>query len=250
MYSSWIRLLPINWNFLTEKVLYHLQLRGYIYLNIFNTSLFSSTYIESWHYTFFILIKISAWASSVTGFQNSFLSVNNQILAGGKFDLSWEMEHRQKRRLFEINNKNHWSLKNQKFWSRFVINGLVATQFCSDLSIGGQRDRRKYSILQYLPSFLGIFAIVMEWDILWNIFEWYLFDQQLPRWWRRTGAGINFLSYDVRTFNNKKSVRIKKRLHTVIMLALARAGLVRWMMVVMTTCLIPCLVANYADDDK
>ena len=34
------------------------------------------------------------------------------------------------------------------------------------------------------------------------------------------------------------------------MLALARAGLVRCMMVMMTTCLTPCLVANYADDDK
>ena len=53
----------------------------------------------------------------------------------------------------------------------------------------------------------------MEWDILWNIFERYLFDQQLPRWWRRSGAGINFLSYDVRTFNNKKSVRIEQRLN-------------------------------------
>ena len=150
-------------------MLYHLQLRGYIYLNIFNTSIFSSTYIESWHYTFFILIKISAWASSVTGFQSSFLSVNNQILAGGKFDLSWEMEHHQKRRLFEINNKNHCSPQNKKFWSRFVINGLVATQFCSDLSIGGQKDKKS-------TAFCNIYVISLEY---------------LPLWWSGTYCGIS-----------------------------------------------------------
>jgi len=31
---------------------------------------------------------------------------------------------------------------------------------------------------------------------------------KVVRWWRRTGAGINFLSYDVRTFNNKKSASV------------------------------------------
>ena len=151
-------------------MLYHLQLRGYIYLNIYNTSTLSSTYIEILHYTFFILIQISAWASSVTGFQNSFLSVNNQILAGANLisHERWSTVRRE-----EI-------IWNQQQKSPFSTKSKVLVEICdkwagSDSVLFWFINRRGRGI-EESTAFCNIYVLSLEY---------------LPLWWSGTYCGIS-----------------------------------------------------------